>query len=124
MKIRIKGNSIRLRLTRSDIDRFAKDAYLEEKTEFGNTALIYALQRSDSLQELAADYTANKITVYMPKTYAEKWEDTSEVGYSNKLVFSDGKDLFILVEKDFKCIDGEVLEDQSDNFDNPLDKCE
>jgi len=124
MKIRIKGNSIRLRLTRSDLDRFAKDAYLEEKTEFGNNALTYALQRSDSSEELSADYTANKITVYMPKTYAEKWEDTDEVGYSNKFVFDDGKELFILVEKDFKCIDGEVLEDQSDNFDHPLDKCE
>jgi len=82
------------------------------------------LQRSDSLQELSAEYSNNKMTVYMPKVYAEKWEETNEVGYSNKLVFNDGKELFILVEKDFKCIDGEVLEDQSDNFDNPLDKCE
>jgi len=124
MKIRIKGNSIRLRLTRSDVDRFAKEARLEENTEFGDNIFIYALQKSDSLQELSAEYLNNKMTVYMPKTYAEKWEETNEVGYSNKLVFNDGKELFILVEKDFKCIDGEVLEDQSDNFDNPLDKCE
>ena len=31
--------------------------------------------------------------------------------------------LFLLFEKDFKCIDGEVLEDQSDNFENPLAAC-
>jgi hypothetical protein len=123
MKLRIKGNSIRLRLTKSDLDRFAKEAYLEEKTEFGNNTFTCALQISSSLQELAADYTDNKITVYMPKPYAEKWEATNEVGYSNKQVFPQGKELFILVEKDFKCIDGEVQEDQSDNFDNPLDKC-
>ncbi len=124
MKIRIKGNSIRLRLTRSDLDRFAQEAYLEEKTAFGNNTFIYALQRSDSLQELSADYTGNKMMVYMPKVFAEKWQDSNEVGYSNKLSLPEGKELFILVEKDFKCIDSELAEDQSDNFDNPLDKCE
>ena len=124
MKIRIKGNSLRVRLTRSELDIFGREGYLEERTEFGNATLIYALQISDSLQNLSADYYGNKITLFVPKSLTDKWVSTDMVGFSNKLSIGESKELFLLVEKDFKCIDGEVLEDQSDNFDNPLDKCE
>ena len=44
MKIRIKGNSVRVRLTRSEVDHFAETGYLEESTEFGNSHFLYALQ--------------------------------------------------------------------------------
>ena len=115
MKIRIKGNSLRYRLTRSDVDTFAKAGYLEEQTNFGGEVLIYALQSSDAA-ELSATFANNKITLYMPYVMASEWTGTDRVGYENKT-----PDFYLLVEKDFKCLDN-VEEDQSDNYPNPLAK--
>ena len=44
MKIRIKSNSLRYRLTRSDVAKLTSEHYLEDKVNFGNRALVYALK--------------------------------------------------------------------------------
>jgi 3-methyladenine DNA glycosylase Mpg len=113
MKIRIKGNSLRYRLTKTDVDVFTKEGYLEEMTIFGEQMLTYALQRSVT-DDLTATFQNNKITLFMPDKMAEEWESTDRVGFEN----SKGA-LYLLIEKDFKCLDN-VAEDQSDNYPNPL----
>ena len=115
MKIRIKGNSLRYRLTKSDIDRFAQNGYIEETISFGSQNLIYALKRSAE-SELTADFKDQKITLSVPAFMAEEWATTDRVGFES----SNGP-LYLLIEKDFKCLDN-VTEDQSDNYPNPLSK--
>jgi hypothetical protein len=115
MKIRIKGNSLRYRLTRTDVDTFTQNGYLEEQTNFGGDTLIYAIQSSDS-DTLTSTYKNNKITVLMPQAMVKEWAETERVGFENRT-----PDFFLLVEKDFKCLDN-VEEDQSDNYPNPLAK--
>lgn len=116
MKIRIKGNSLRYRLSKSDVERFCSVGYLEETTNFGNQQLIYALQKGGH-DGLEATFDSNKITVTMPATMAKEWEQTDKVGF-------DGIDnqLSLLIEKDFQCLDN-VAEDQSDNYPNPAGVC-
>jgi 3-methyladenine DNA glycosylase Mpg len=113
MKIRIKGNSLRYRLTKSDIERFSKEGYIEDEICFGNNKLVYALQRSP-VNELTADFNDQKIVLYVPATIAEEWTETDRVGFENST-----NALYLLIEKDFKCLDN-VAEDQSDNYPNPL----
>jgi hypothetical protein len=113
MKLRIKGNSLRYRLTRSDIAQLAKVGFLEDKIDFGEQALLYALQLTDK-EELSANLVNSTITLYMPKSKLIEWENTDKVGFENA-----SGDLHLLVEKDFKCLD-KVEEDQSDNYPNPL----
>ncbi len=113
MKIRIKGNSLRYRLTRSDVDTFTKNGYLEEQTNFGGDILIYAIKSSDT-NELSASFKNNNITLLMPVSMVKEWADTDRVGFEKKT-----NDFYLLVEKDFKCLDN-VEEDQSDNYPNPL----
>ena len=115
MKIRIKGNSLRYRLTRTDIDTFTKTGYLDEQTHFGTDTLIYAIQSTDT-DTLTSTFKNNKITVLMPRVMVKEWAETERVGFENKT-----PDFFLLVEKDFKCLDN-VEEDQSDNYPNPLAK--
>jgi hypothetical protein len=115
MKIRIKGNSLRYRLTKTDVDTFSKTGYLEEVTDFGGLSLVYAIKR-EPVGQLSARYRDNRITLYMPMSMAEDWVTTDVVGFENNC----GK-LYLLVEKDFKCLDN-VAEDQSDNYPNPLVK--
>ena len=113
MKIRIKGNSLRYRLTKGDVDRFAKEGYLEEVTVFGSGVLTYALQR-DGSDQLSASFDNQKITLFMPEQMAKNCATTDRVGFEE----TNGP-LYLLVEKDFKCLDN-VAEDQSDNYPNPL----
>jgi hypothetical protein len=116
MKIRIKGNSLRYRLSKSDVEKFCSVGYLEETTNFGSQQLIYALQRGGH-DGLEATFDNNKITVTMPTAMAAEWGKTDRVGF-------DGIDnqLSLLVEKDFQCLDN-VVEDQSDNYPNPAVVC-
>lgn len=113
MKIRIKGNSLRYRLTKTDVERFSNEGYLEEETAFGTGKLIYALQRYDA-NRLSASFGNNKITLFMPEEMAGDWAITDRVGFEE----ANGP-LYLLIEKDFKCLDN-VAEDQSDNYPNPL----
>ena len=113
MKIRIKGNSLRYRLTKRDVEQFSKDGYLQEVTNFGTQQLIYALQKSDQ-DKITASFQNNKITLSMPAAMATEWEQTERVGFEGQ-----DNELYLLIEKDFKCLDN-VAEDQSDNYPNPL----
>ena len=113
MKIRIKGDSLRYRLTRSDVAALAENNYLEEQTNFAGQPLVYAIKTTHSNQ-LSATHLDNTITLFMPEQMITELKDTDKVGFEDK----DGA-LYLLIEKDFTCLDN-VDEDQSDNYPNPL----
>ena len=123
MKLRIKGDSMRIRLTKSEVDKFGKEGYLEELMNFGNTVFTYALESRKGLDNLSAEFGNAKMSLVVPEQMKEEWVNTDIVGYNNNMDIGNGKTMFLLMEKDFKCIDGEVLEDQSDNYENPLAAC-
>ncbi|MBS1780685.1 MAG: hypothetical protein JST70_15250 [Bacteroidetes bacterium] len=123
MKLRIKGNSIRLRLTKSEMERFDKEGYIDERTEFSTQNLVYALQQYDGAN-LSADLENGALTVYMPAALAHEWANSQKVGFEYEHELANGKKLYILIEKDFKCLDENITEDQSDQYDNPLLKHE
>ena len=113
MKIRIKGNALRYRLTKSDICSLANIGYLQEQTSFAEQPLIYALKAVDE-DTLSAGFCGNTITLFIPKQMAAELINTEKVGFKG----ISGA-LQLLVEKDFTCLDN-VEEDQSDNYPNPL----
>lgn len=113
MKIRIKGNSLRYRLTKSDMYRLANEGYLEDKTDFGGRELVYVIQKTNS-KSLSAFFNDNVICLQMPGQIITELDTTDKIGFEGK----EGN-LQLLVEKDFTCLD-EVDEDQSDNYPNPL----
>jgi len=113
MKIRIKGNSLRYRLTKSDMYRLSQEGYLEDKTNFGKRELIYVIQKNNT-PELSAFFDDNVICLQIPEKMIEELNTTDRVGFEG----TEGN-LHLLVEKDFTCLDN-VNEDQSDNYPNPL----
>ncbi|RYE36624.1 MAG: hypothetical protein EOP42_02720 [Sphingobacteriaceae bacterium] len=123
MKIRIKGNSIRLRLSKSEIDLFGREGYLEEKTEFLDSTFCYAIQKLFDGNSLDASFSGQKLTVFVPQSVMQEWINTDVVGFNHYLPLSEEKTLFLLIEKDYKCIDGDESEDQSDYYDNPVKTC-
>ncbi|MBS1533060.1 MAG: hypothetical protein JSU01_22355 [Bacteroidetes bacterium] len=115
MKVRIKGNSLRYRLSMSDVAKFGRDGFIEEAVDFGKSQLTYALQKAP-VQHLEAEFMNNKIVIFMPYSWSEEWVNTDRVGFDQK------GPLYLLVEKDFQCIDNDA-EDQSDNYPNPNLTC-
>jgi UDP-N-acetylglucosamine 2-epimerase len=113
MKIRIKSNSLRYRLTRSDVDELSREGYLEDRINFAGNPLIYAIQLTDG-EVLTSSYIDNKVTLSMAREMMTELTDTDKVGFTNL-----DAGLHLLVEKDFTCLDN-VDEDQSDNYPNPL----
>jgi hypothetical protein len=113
MKLRIKSDSIRYRLTRTDVSRLAEVGYIDEKLNFGGQVLVYAIKLTDN-DELKSAFVNNTITLFMPGLMINELQNTDKVGFES----SNGV-LHLLVEKDFTCLDN-VAEDQSDNYPNPL----
>ncbi len=122
MKLRIKGNSIRIRLTKTEVSAIATTGYLEAETLFVNNKLVYALQRVDEGNTLTAALEQNKITVFVPAELTKDWPVNNIVGFEANMPLADNKTLFLLVEKDFVCLD-HTDEDQSDNYENPNKAC-
>ncbi|MEL6916511.1 MAG: hypothetical protein AAFO99_02150 [Bacteroidota bacterium] len=121
MKIRIKGNSIRYRLTRPEVEHFCSTGHLEEKTQFNGHTFSYALTSRPQLKGLEAGFDGNTITLYFPDSERGDWARSERVGFENSMRLKNLEELSLLVEKDFVCLDGTV-EDQSDNYPNPLNK--
>lgn len=118
MKIRIKGNSVRIRLTKPEVVAFCQKGRYEETTNFGTKTLIYALEGKAGIKELEADFVGDTITLYLPQEELLTWTNNNRVGYANSVDWSDSGALSLLVEKDFTCLDN-TIEDQSDNYPNP-----
>jgi len=98
MKLRIQGNSLRLRLTRSEVTRLHDQGTVEEAASFrSGDSLAYRVQSTGGT-ELHADFSGGAITVFIPAEMGRAWAAGDEVG----LYAQDGP-LKIAVEKDFRC---------------------
>lgn len=117
MKIRIQRNSVRFRLSKSEVAKLEEEGYLEETTDFGPSQLTYALQKS-AASELQARFENNKISLEVPERLLIGWAANNTIGFEGNMPLGNGSTLYMLIEKDFKCLDNES-EDQSDNYDNP-----
>ena len=121
MKLRIQGtsggNSIRLRLGRSEVERFAASHAISESVDFGSGQnFTYTLAAGS---ELKAVSTPHALSISVPLTLAQEWAASDQVSIEGDIALDFGKKLQILVEKDFKCIHkGE--DTNQDAYPNPL----
>ena len=120
MKIRIKGDSIRLRLTQGEVTQFATEGVVEESIHFPGKALRYRLLHSKDATEMKAEFHQDTISLAIPWSAGTEWTETDLVGLEWKQKLPSGKELALLVEKDFQCLTPRVGEKESDHFPNPL----
>ncbi len=122
MKIRIRGNFVRYRLTQSEVLQLKNDGLVKEETCFGlgaDQVLTYVLESDPIVQHLSASFSNNTIRMALPLKEANNWYDSNQVGYEHEMEVMPGVLLKLLLEKDFACLD-DTDEDQSDNYPNPL----
>src|ERR1700722_7044107 len=105
MKLRIKGNSIRLRLGQSEVQRLAINGIIQESTIFGPSAdhhLVYALCASLEEWGVSASFAGRRLVISVPGSEIHKWATTDQVGISALQQTGDENELRILIEKDFE----------------------
>ena len=121
MKLRIRGNSIRLRLKRGEVESLAAGNKLIEETEFPGTVFSYSLELSDN-EDMVASFDNGRIEISMPREIIPEWADTDLVTlYSEQELPGESK-LEILVEKDFSCLEPghhRNCEDDQDTYPHP-----
>ncbi len=123
MKIRILGNSLRLRLTQTEVTLLAQDGAVEQSIRFGPSTkqlLKYSLSRS-SMQEISAVFFENEIKVNVPSSIISDWATSSEISLKHNIDIGNEENLTILIEKDFKCRTEREGEDESDLHPHPED---
>ena len=119
MKIRIKGNSVRFRLTKTEVAQLGAEGFVEETTGFpGGSTFRYAVL-SSSEGNKGASFEEGSIIISVPKEWARAWVSNEEVGTSF-VVNTTANELSVLIEKDFNCLVVREDEDESDHFKNPL----
>ena len=126
MKLRTTSNSIRLRLSQTDVKVFSDASVVEENVQVGpgsDAIISYRLTRSDTIDSATAVYKDHCLTVSVPSAVADRWATSEEVGIEASQPNGVGGELSIVIEKDFACIKPRSGDDDEDTFPNPAATC-
>jgi hypothetical protein len=124
MKLRIKGNSLRLRLTQGEVRTLREEGVVEDRVRFGGeAALVYRLSRNAGTSSIHASFANGVVEVLLPERAALDWASSNEVTLAGAQPAAVDSELRIVVEKDFACLTVREGEDESDNFPNPNPTC-
>ena len=121
MKLRVLHNAIRFRLGRTEVDLLSRGIECREIVYFpGAQRLEYVIKPSPGTA-ISAWLSDHVIHVEVPGRDLEVWGASNQVGLSAEISVPGETPLQVLIEKDFRCLDPRVSEDQADTFDNPLE---
>ena len=120
MKLRVLDNSIRLRLTRGEVETVSTEGLVKGRVRFaGSNTFDYVLESSPATVKPEAHLSNNVLTVRVPVMDIRNWADSDRVSIDSEQILDDGERLRILVEKDFQCLAPREGEDESDMFPHP-----
>jgi hypothetical protein len=120
MKLRIKGNSLRLRVSPSEMEQLLKSGRVEETIYFGadeDARLTYALEHNAQAGAMTILYRSREVTVLISSREARNWAEGDGVGLYGASGSVHGP-LELAIEKDFACLDNAGAEN-ADTFPNP-----
>ena len=112
MKLRMYGNSVRLRLRRSEVARLAAEGRVGMSVDFGNRRLGYSVELDDGVSKAVAEFDGEAVRVRVPRAAGLAWCASEEVSLESNDVTPT-----VLIEKDF--VRSAVMEfDDFDRFEN------
>jgi len=119
VKLRIKGPTLRLRLSQGEIRALLEEGLVEERVPFAaGVDLVYRLRRDAATDEITASFRDGILEIRVPEGDAREWCTTDLVTLAHEQALPDGS-LRITLEKDFACLAPREGEDESDNFPHP-----
>jgi hypothetical protein len=119
MKLRIKGPTLRLRLTQGEVRALRERGEVTEQVPFApGVSLTYRLRKDATASAIAASYSGSVLEIRVPEAAADRWCSSDEVTLAHAQAVGAGS-LAITLEKDFACLAPRSGEDESDNFPHP-----
>jgi hypothetical protein len=116
MKLRIQGNSLRLRLSQKEVALLRNRGLVEAVIEFApGPSLRYVLEGSPIAETMSATFDGRAIRVTVPMHQMTDWVESDRVGFEAR----SQTGVQLLVEKDFKCLHRSV-EQEPDAYPHPL----
>jgi len=116
MKLRIHGNSLRLRLTQKEVARVRSGAQVESFLELPpGRALVYLVESSPGPDAMSVTFDGRAIRVTIPMDQAIEWVESDRTGIEARTPAG----VQILVEKDFQCLHRSA-EQEPDAYPHPL----
>ncbi len=97
MNLRLRGNSLRLRLTKSEVAEISTGGAIEEKIEFAaepSQHLVYAVEAKNDAEKPTVVFDAGRITVFIPEAQARKRAQTDQIGIEAEKRLGDGRSAF------------------------------
>lgn len=121
MKLRIKGDSIRMRLSQNEVNELASKGKVNDVINFGANHLMYQLAFAE-INAMTVIYEDNLIHINISEEVGRAWTTSDQVGIQETIALKEANTLSVLIEKDFKCLTDRPNEDESDLFENPLNQ--
>ena len=85
MKLRIHENSLRLRLSQSEVAQFSKTGFVEDSINFApGSNFAYTLESSSSIPSAQASYQNGWFRIQVPAVAATEWFSTDRVSISGR----------------------------------------
>ncbi|HRI03172.1 MAG TPA: hypothetical protein PLL77_05480 [Pyrinomonadaceae bacterium] len=120
MKLRIRENTLRFRLGRSEVETFDQTGAIGDNVRFGlgKNDFGYLLEKTPD-SNFSASFADGTIVVRVPASDANSWANSDEVSLAGTFLADEQTELRILIEKDFVCLNAHNDEDQSDRYPHP-----
>lgn len=121
MKLRIKGNSLRLRISRPELDQLMRQGRIQEAICFApddRSRLVYSLEHTATTSAPTVRFDPPSLEVRIPSAQAQTWALGDDVGIYSTIDLGPHGSLELLIEKDFACMHG-TSEENRDAFPNP-----
>ena len=100
MKLRIRGNSLRLRVSKTELAKIAETGKVEDTVRFSSEqSLRYGIEVRPT-GAVTATFADAAILVTLPKARLDLWLRPNEVSVEGSQPIGRGKVLQILLEKD------------------------
>ncbi|PYT15157.1 MAG: hypothetical protein DMG59_14725 [Acidobacteria bacterium] len=114
MKLRLHSNTLRLRLSQSEVSRLAESGQVQETITFApGQTFSYSIEARPEA-EVGALLESNRVRIVLPAAVAKNWMESDQTGVEGSTAT-----LRVVVEKDYQCLHRESEED-ADAFPNPL----
>jgi hypothetical protein len=119
MKLRIRGNTLRFRLTQGEVESLAQGRAVQESVELGGEPFVYEVIPEEKAPALTARSSAWRISLVMPAGMAREWHGSQQVGKEGETATG----CKLLIEKDFACLQPRGPDEDADAFPNPGTSC-
>ena len=119
MKLRIRGNSIRFRLSQTEMVQLVGNGAVSDSVQFSPEMRLDYGVAIRPVENLEVSFAGQSIQVAIPTAMARNWAAPEEVAIRGEQALTGDASLSILLEKDFVCLTPRDGEEDDDSFPNP-----